>query len=217
MQTNSFFDDMAVIDLSHPLSPDLIPYPGDPPLSITRLATVDNQGYCLNQISGTAHIGTHIDAPAHFFQHGKTIENYPASHWFGQALVIDAVHRSTITLENTDIPDLTGVDYLLFHTGWDTRIYTSEYMQNHPVIDPALADRLVLTGLKGIGMDGPGPDMDPYPVHQKILGADMILIENMTNLGELPRNQTISIMVLPLRLSTEASWVRPLAFIPLHT
>lgn len=208
------FNGQSIIDLSHPITPELMPYPGDPPLVIKQLADVDSQGYWLNHISGTAHIGTHIDAPSHFFKDGKTVDHYPVHHWLGQAMVIDAFGRSIITAENTDIPDLTDVNFLLFHTGWDRWMHTSKYIFDHPVIDPTLTEKLATSEIRGIGMDGPSPDKEPYPVHRALLGADMILIENMTQLGNLPVNQRFSFMVVPLRLSTEASWVRPLAFLP---
>ncbi len=214
MTSNVIFPGQSIIDLSHKLTTDLQPFPGDPPLSITTLANVSESGYCLSQISGTAHIGTHVDVPAHFYTAGKTVDQYPASFWMGRAMVVHAVNHPTITSENTVIPDLAGVDFLLFYTGWDEWKNSSKYALEHSVIDSSLADRLSKSQIRGIGIDGPSPDREPYPVHQLLLGAEKILIENMTRLAELPFYQPIPFIVLPLSIQTEACWVRPLAFLP---
>ncbi len=206
-------NDQVIIDLSHALSIDLTPYPGDPPFTIRELANVPNEGYRLNLIQGTAHTGTHVDVPAHFIHLGQKVDSFPVEFWFGQAMVVSVVGIPVINFSDLPALDLHQIDFLFFHTGWDVQCEPSTYFEHHPVLHPELATYLSKSGLRGIGMDTPGPDKDPYPVHQIILGSGKVIIENMTRLNELPVGQLFRVMVLPLNIPTEACWVRPLAFL----
>ena len=49
-------------------------YQGDPETNIERIKSIENgDEYNLSYISMTAHAGTHIDAPKHFWEDGKSI------------------------------------------------------------------------------------------------------------------------------------------------
>ncbi len=206
----------TIIDLSHPLTGHTPPFPGDPPLTFTRLADVSKDEYALHQINGTAHTGTHLDAPAHFIEAGQTIDQFPASHWMGRAVLIDVRGEMIIGKETLDQILSDSIDYLLFWTGWDQYYHTNQYFSQHPVFTEAFAHHLASLGLKGIGMDLPGPDLDPYPIHPILFNAGMVIIENMTNLNLIPRGTPFMLLTLPLPWAIEASWVRPLAFLTMR-
>jgi len=46
--------------------------------------------------------------------------------------------------------------------------------------------RVAVTGCGLIGVDTPSVDRPPYPAHLAILGADVLIVENLTNLDTLP-------------------------------
>ncbi|MCF8237115.1 MAG: cyclase family protein [Saprospiraceae bacterium] len=203
----------TIIELGHPLSGQIPTYPGDPPLRFSRLSNVRQDGYALHQISGTAHSGTHLDAPAHFLEAGMAIDGYPASHWMGRAMLMDVKGQATIDQADLDQVRSANLDFLLFRTGWDQFYNTSQYFDQHPVFCESFALQLAALSLKGIGMDLPGPDLEPYPIHPILFNAGMVIIENMTNLDQLTEGQPFMFLALPLSWSLEASWVRPLAFL----
>ena len=39
------------------------------------------------KISFNSHLGTHIDFPLHFYENGKSLNDYPASYWVFPILV----------------------------------------------------------------------------------------------------------------------------------
>lgn len=82
----------AIIDLTRPLCPTTTPptiYPGDPPFQITPHATVKKDGYSVHALHLGTHTSTHIDAPAHFVEGGRTIDEVPLDELVGPALVVD--------------------------------------------------------------------------------------------------------------------------------
>lgn len=62
------------IDLSLPLSNDTPVYPGDPKVKIKPVLTIPKDGCSVHQYEFGGHTGTHIDAPAHFVEGGKTLD-----------------------------------------------------------------------------------------------------------------------------------------------
>ncbi len=204
----------TVVDLSHPFTSQMMPYPGDPPLVFDPLAQVPDDGYLLHRISGTAHTGTHLDAPAHFLPAGLTIDQLPASHWMGTAMLLDVRGQAVIDAPLPASLTSGAIDFLIFRTDWDQYFDTPQYFSDHPSFGQAFARRLAALPVKAIGMDMPGPDHDPYPVHQILLQAGMALIENMTHLDQIPAGGVFTLFALPLQWPLEASWVRPIAFLP---
>src|SRR5688572_5161891 len=122
-----------VVDLSHVLSPrfPFIPVENKTfPLRMAPIATLDRDGVYANRWELTEHVGTHLDAPAHFAAGGATIDRIPIA-----ALVVPAVIVSMVDRVVRD-PDaaLTAADLrawetihgaippgaaVLAHTGWD--------------------------------------------------------------------------------------------------
>lgn len=72
-------------------------------------------------------------------------------------------------------------------------------------------------GLKGVGIDAPSfdeVDSEPLPIHRCLLGAGLVLIENLTALDRLG-NGNFLLSVLPLPIAgAEACPVRAVAVIP---
>ncbi len=61
-----------------------------------------------------------------------------------------------------------------------------------------------------IGLDVSGPDYDPYPIHQKLLAEDVLIIENLTNLDQL-YDLDFEVSALPLKLDLDGSPARVIA------
>ena len=74
-------------------------YPGDPEPKKNILYSTDKGDVCnLTEFSMCAHNGTHIDAPYHFFEEGKTVDMLPLSKTVGEACVVG--HTGDITEED---------------------------------------------------------------------------------------------------------------------
>ena len=78
-----------LIDLSHPLEQGQLSFPGDTELSVAVHSTVATIGYNGTRISISTHQGTHLDAPYHFFDDGKTVDEIPLDRFYGPATLVD--------------------------------------------------------------------------------------------------------------------------------
>ncbi len=81
---------MKIHDISIPISPDMVVWPGDPQVVISSLSAIE-KGYNANvsQISMSVHTGTHIDAPRHFLEGAKSIDEVPLEKFIGEVLVME--------------------------------------------------------------------------------------------------------------------------------
>jgi len=106
---------------------------------------------------------------------------------------------------------------VLFCTGWSQLWGTPVYYENYPVPDEESAEYLAGFNIKGVGFDTPGGDKvgsETLPVHRILLGHDIILIENLTNLRILPPTG-FTFACFPLKIKNgDGSPVRAVGIIP---
>src|ERR1051325_10833921 len=96
---------MKLIDVTVPLTASLASYPGNTPFAlepIKRLARGDSSN--VSSIHMSAHCGTHVDAPRHFFDNGGDTDGLPLDLLMGRARVIE------VTSKSIDAPDLAASD-----------------------------------------------------------------------------------------------------------
>lgn len=210
---------MRIIDLSHPISADMPVYPGTEPPVFDIGCTLEEHGFLEKKIRLFSHTGTHMDAPAHLIKGGKTLDQFPAERFVGKAIRWDwdAVgNRDPGGIPHSVPTDFRGVDFILIHTGWSRYWRTDRYFSNYPVLSPGAAEQLAGFGLKGIGIDTISMDRSDtrdYPVHKALLGKDIVLIENLTNLADLG-NDPFLFSGLPLSFrDADGSPVRAVAMI----
>ena len=82
-----------VVDLTIPLSSEVVMWPGAPALEAETLVTVAHDGYYARRVTFFEHTGTHFDAPCHFIDGAKSVEKIPASELVRPAVVIDISAR----------------------------------------------------------------------------------------------------------------------------
>lgn len=182
---------MQTIDLTHTLHENTPAYPGTDPPEITTANTLADHGFRESLLTIFSHTGTHMDAPAHLLETGRTLDRFPADRFLGEARVFHVTSGGPITLEmiRDQVPPVADVDFLLIATGWDRFWGQAAYFENFPTLTQEAAAYLAKTGLKGIGVDA--ISIDPVenptlPVHRTLLGADLLIIENLKGLHALP-------------------------------
>jgi kynurenine formamidase len=172
------------------------------------------------------YIGTHVDAPYHFFADGKKIDEIPLSTFIGQALVIDLTTKGARDIITWD--DLAshsdrmhnGVIVLLY-TGWSKHWRTPRYY-DHPFISREAAEGVMATGVRVLGVDSLSPDEtlvegtdgeSGFDAHKVILGCGGVIAENLTNLDAiLEKDAIVSLVPLNIR-GCDGSPVRAFASI----
>lgn len=182
---------MRIIDLTQTIAPDMPVYPGTKPPRLEPANTYEENGFRETLLTLFSHTGTHMDAPAHLYAHRTTLDAFPAAQFVGKALVIDCTDipdGGTIGMERIDRTLADQADFLLIRTGWDARWGTADYFGNYPVIAPEVAEYLIRSGKKGIGLDVIGIDPiadENLTLHKKLFAqSEIVVIENLCHLDQ---------------------------------
>lgn len=195
-----------LIDLTVPLSADTPIYPGDPKILIEPAGLIQRDGYADHKLTLATHVGTHIDAPAHMVDSGKTLAQYPVDRFAGRGVLIDAQQGFDAVLE----AKLRPGDIVLLQTGWGARYHEPAYFTDYAAIPAHVAAHLVEHKVSMVGLDMSGPDHEPFPIHRQLLKGDVLIIENLTNLPALAGKQ-FRVYALPLRLDLDGAPARIVA------
>ena len=99
---------MTIYDISLTISPDLPTWPGDGGLELEQFESMDKGAHAnVTRISSSVHLGTHVDAPHHFLNDGRTVEQLPLEVLTGPCYVVqlpDGIEAITAeVLERTEI------------------------------------------------------------------------------------------------------------------
>ena len=193
---------MKLIDVSVPLDAGLPTYPNNTPFSlepVKRLARGDSSN--VSTLHMSAHTGTHVDAPRHFFDNGPGTEALPLEMLIGRTRVIEVVTRGGIAADDFSRIDLSEDVRLLIKTH-NSRLWASpEFHADYVGVTESAARHLVDHGIKVLGVDylsvekfrTPGA-----PAHHVLLGAGTIVIEGL-NLADVDPG-FYDMICLPLRI-----------------
>ncbi len=77
-----------LIDLTHVLHENITVYPDTLPPKFEVINTVRKSGFAELKMTTVLHTGTHIDAPCHIIEHGKSLDKFPIDKFIGKAMVI---------------------------------------------------------------------------------------------------------------------------------
>lgn len=185
---------MRVIDLTHMISEKMPVYPGDDTPKLEATCTYDEDGFKGTLITLFSHTGTHMDAPSHIFEDRTSLDSFPVEQFIGKGLVIncsDLVEGEKITMRYIDaVKEIADkAEFILFHTGWDQHWGTETYFGEYPTITDEVAEYLISSNKKGVGLDVMGIDSindESLTIHRKIFAeTDIVVIENLTRLGEI--------------------------------
>jgi len=108
---------------------------------------------------------------------------------------------------------LRHVRAAVLHTGWSKQWGSPGYFSDHPCISSEAARFLVDCGVQVVGVDMPSVDREPYTAHRVLLGAGVLIVENLTNLDAIGAD-LFQLIVLPLKLvGCDGSPVRAVAVV----
>ncbi len=187
---------------------------------MTVPCTIEKDGFRETEIRMYSHVGTHMDAPAHIIDGGATLDAFDAASFGGAAVVIDI---GTLRKDEIGISDLLPheesiieSDFVLLRSDWSNFWGKEDYFKGYPVLTGEAARWLATLDLKGIGIDMisiDGEGSQDLPVHHILLGNNVLVIENLANLGELPASG-FTFFALPLKFEdVDGSPVRAIAVI----
>ena len=209
-------------DLSHPITSGMQVYPGDPGVRIEPALLLARDGVDVAALHLGSHTGTHLDAPSHTVAGGRTTGRIALHELIGDALV---VHLQPLPPRSTyGVPEIEAAmgrglpgrvpPIVVLDTGWATYFGGAAALE-HPALSAVAAEELVRRGMHVLAVDTLSPDptgvvTTEFPVHQAVLGADALIVENLCNLDGLPAE--VRIGFFPLPIDVDGAPVRALSF-----
>ncbi len=218
-----------LLDMTYAFDENTIYWPTAEPFTLAKLEWKVNKSgwwYASNNYGASEHGGTHVDAPVHFCEGGRTIDQIPLSEWIGSVVKIDVVEECLKNREyqltvkdvkkweekNGRLPEKVWV---VMYTGIDTNFYPDRKKVlgtarkgaealpelSFPGFSAEVTDFLVKErNIKGIGLDTPSIDCGQskdFQVHRICFAADKLAIENIANLDKLPEKGAM-LYVMPM-------------------
>lgn len=187
---------MKFIDLSHTIFNGIITYKGLPApiicdyLSREETAPRYEEGtsFQIGRIDMIANTGTYIDCPFHRYADGRDLSElhlHEVAHLEGivirsNTMAVDASHFVNKNLKGKAV---------LVHTGWSQHWNTDQYFEDHPFLTEDAAVYLRQQEAALVGIDSHNIDdtrTDRRPAHSILLGANILIVEHMTNLDQVP-------------------------------
>ena len=152
-------------------------YPGDPkPEKQSLCATARGDLYNLTAFSMCAHNGTHVDAPFHFLQEGKTVDRLPLHTFVGDCYV--ARHQGDVTAEDARriLQKAAGIPRIL--------------IAGPATVTADAAEVFASSGICLLGNEGQsvGPENAPMAVHLILLSKEIALLEGIV-LKDVPEGR----------------------------
>ena len=220
------------IDLTHRVDPSIPTWNGSCGFS-SEIKMDYAKGCRVMKYSMHAGIGTHIDAPCHFFPNALAAADLSLENLIVPACVLDNSHKvhgdmliSVEDLQNfeNEFGQIQKGSLFLAHTGWEKFWNDKDKYRNcdefgkmhYPGFSKEAALFLLERKVVGIGIDTLSPDgtNQGFPVHEVILGADKYILENLANLAKMPPIGAFA-FIFPLKIAEGAEApIRAVGFIP---
>ena len=196
---------MRTYDITLTISPNMPVWPGDTPPRLVRTGSI-SQGKNSNtsEICMSVHTGTHVDAPDHFLDDGRTVEKLSIDMMVGRAYVLHLPDVDLITaavLSQAEIPPRTR--RLLFKTRNSEYWARGEnkFQTNFVALSADAAELLVDRNVKLVGVDylSVAPYKNSRATHQILLKAGVVVVEGL-DLSRVSQGR-YTLHCLPLKLA----------------
>ena len=183
---------MKIYDISQEVFSCAV-FPGDPAPQREVMNDM-NKGdlYNLTAIHMCAHNGTHVDAPYHFINDGKTIDKVALENFVGFCYV--AEHQGVLTAEDAE-------DMLRRATNCSAEASKRILIKGDAEVSLEAAEVFAKANILLLGNESQtvGPENAPMAVHKVLLGADVVLLEGI-RLSEVPEGVYL-LNAVPLNLA----------------
>ena len=233
------------IDLSYDLSPETVYWPTAEPFKLeTVSAGITEKGYYYSayKFCAAEHGGTHLDAPIHFAEGRKTVDEIPLSQLIAPAIKIDVSSKAAADRDyQISVEDLTAwesangripdASIVLLETGfgryWPDRIkYLGTDKRgaegvaelHFPGLHPEAARWLVDNRhISAVGLDTASIDYgqtQTFDSHVVLMSHNVPAFENVANLGQVPKSGA-QVIALPMKIKGGSGGpLRIIAFVP---
>lgn len=193
---------MKIYDITVPVSENVPIYEGDPRVkidSVRRIAGGDNAN--VSHLCLGAHTGTHVDAPNHFIDGTRRVDDLDIGKLIGSCRVIE-VADSVMAIEPEHLVDLDGAERILFKTRNSAFWNKPEkgFRTDFTFISPAAARVLADSGVKLVGIDYLSVEQfgsSDFATHIILLEKEIVILEGL-DLRAVPAGE-YELICLPLK------------------
>lgn len=167
-------------DITMPLINNGAVWPGDTPYQFNLSWTMKETGSVnIGEMTSSLHNGTHMDAPFHYDNKGKTIDQLDVSVGIGPCHIVDVTHVTEVTINEVNNLDFSTTKRILFHmVDRDPAVFPESF----PLLSEETVHFLADQGVVLIGTDAPSVDAvdsKNLPIHLALHGANITIIENL--------------------------------------
>jgi kynurenine formamidase len=220
---------VRLVDLTHPFDAQTLYWPTSPTsFELKTLAAGTTPGgyyYSSYSLCTPEHGGTHLDAPVHFSQTGKSAGELPLSQLIAPAVVIDIttqaaadaayrVTRGDVEAFEASHGRIGAGTIVLVRSGWsrrwpDRKRYLGDDTPGDasklkfPGYGEDAVRLLVERGVALLGIDTASIDHGPstdFLAHRAGAAANIANLENLTNLDQLPPTGA-TVIALPMKIA----------------
>jgi arylformamidase len=197
---------VEIIDITAPVSPRSVMWPGDDPPSQEFTSHIDRgDPSTVSRWSLSAHTGTHVDARMHFIPGAWTIESLELSRSVGPCRVVDLTHvERHVSRADLQAAGVAGTARVLLKTRSSNLglLGRGEFDEGYVAISREAAEYLVEIGAETVGVDylsvEPFEDKE-FNTHHTLLGADVVILEGLVLTDVEPGEYFL--VCLPLKLA----------------
>ncbi|MFH0992860.1 MAG: cyclase family protein [bacterium] len=209
-----------LIDLSWQLSATTPVYPGDPAFRLEdQVVAAEAMGFNLKVLYTGMHVGTHADAPRHYYENGIGAAAVSLESMVGRTVLLPVEPHNGI-VRTADLEKAwEGLGErqprILVSTGFSSHFGQPDYFTDYPGFEPTLAAFLKARGAVLFGIDLPSVKYgaaDNASAHADLLAAGIVIVENLTRLETLPAAFFFAAAMLPL-VGSDGSPVRAFAIV----
>ncbi len=146
---------MKIFDITLPLNEKTPVYEGDPQLEISvPLNIKGGDAANVSRLCMSVHTGTHVDAPNHFIEGTKRVDQLSFEKLIGKCRVIE-FPDDVLAIEAKHVENVENVERILFKTRnsqfWND--YDQGFRRDFTYISPGAAHILVAKGITLVGID----------------------------------------------------------------
>ncbi|KKQ33569.1 MAG: Kynurenine formamidase [candidate division TM6 bacterium GW2011_GWF2_37_49] len=191
-----------IIDISWPIKPGMTEYKDQAKVEFVPTKTIVKNSAREHDILLTTHTGTHVDAPAHFLEKGKYLDDLPLSSFIGQCRVLDLTNvQCKITKSDLINLSIDSGEIILLKTKNSLLDCCARASVDFIYLDADAALFLASNGIKAVGIDYLGIERGQpgHETHKALLEVDIVIIEGLRLKDVLPGIYFLS--CLPIKLN----------------
>jgi arylformamidase len=190
---------VVIVDLSHEIVAGMTTYPGMAPPQVHVVTSREESAARLGtgvsfEIGATTLVGntgTYLDSPYHYHPGHADLAQVPLERLVNVPVaLVHAFGEPMVTAAHLGDPGALWGRAVLVYTGWARHWGTPRYLEpdcphlTADAVEVLVNANVALVGIDSLNIDNP---RDPHrPAHHGLLGADIPIIEHLTNLDRVP-------------------------------